>query len=195
MEHVKNTKSLGPKGMRRRCDSLQWSRIRTHPTPAASAVPPKFDPSENKVTCLRCTRGEVRATSALAPKISLLGLSPKKVGDDIAKVTSDWKGLKITNRQAQIERVPSTSALIIKALKEPPRDSKKQKNIEHSGSITFDEIVNFGRQMRHQSLAKELSGTIKEITGTAQSVDCHADGHHAHDIIDDINSGAMECPA
>lgn len=141
------------------------------------------------------------ATSALAPKIGPLGLSPKKVGDDIAKATGDWKGLRITvkltiqNRQAQIEVVPSASALIIKALKEPPRDRKKQKNIKHSGNITFDEIVSIARQMRHRSLARELSGTIKEILGTAQSVGCNVDGRHPHDIIDDINSGAVECPA
>ncbi|XP_009324661.1 PREDICTED: 60S ribosomal protein L12 [Pygoscelis adeliae] len=127
--------------------------------------------------------------------------SPKKVGDDIAKATGDWKGLRITvkltiqNRQAQIEVVPSASALIIKALKEPPRDRKKQKNIKHSGSVSFDEIVNIARQMRHRSLARELSGTIKEILGTAQSVGCSIDGRHPHDIIDDINNGAIECPA
>ena len=58
------------------------------------------------------------------------------MGDDIAKATQDWKGLKITvkltvqNRQAKIEVVPSAASLIIKALKEPPRDRKKQKNSE-----------------------------------------------------------------
>lgn len=30
------------------------------------------------------------ASSALAPKIGPLGLSPKKVGEDIAKATGDW---------------------------------------------------------------------------------------------------------
>ena len=45
---------------------------------------------------LRVTGGEVGATASLAPKIGPLGLSPKKVGDDIAKSTQDWKGLKIT---------------------------------------------------------------------------------------------------
>ncbi|XP_043751518.1 60S ribosomal protein L12-like [Cervus elaphus] len=155
---------------------------------------PKLDPNEIKVMYLRCTSGEVSATSALAPKISPLGLSPKKGGDDITKATGDWKGLRITvkliiqNRQAQIEVVPSASTLIIKALKEPPRDIKKQKNIKHSGNITFDEIVNIARQMWHRSLARELSGTIKEILGTAQSVGCNVDGRHPHDIIDDINS-------
>ncbi|KAB0376940.1 hypothetical protein FD755_011384 [Muntiacus reevesi] len=165
-------------------------------------MPPKFDPNEIKVVYLRCTGGEVGATSALAPKIGPLGLSPKKVSDDIAKATGDWKGLRRTTKgqkeaekHSQIEVVPSASALIIKALKEPPRDRKKQRNIKHSGNITFDEIVNIARQMRHRSLARELSGTIKEILGTAQSVGCNVDGRHPHDIIDDINSAAVECPA
>uniref|UniRef100_A0A673K4P3 Large ribosomal subunit protein uL11 n=1 Tax=Sinocyclocheilus rhinocerous TaxID=307959 RepID=A0A673K4P3_9TELE len=163
--------------------------------------PPTF---RNKMTphlYMRCTGGEVGATSSLAPKIGPLGLSPKKVGDDIAKATGDWKGLRITvkltiqNRQAAIEVVPSASALIIKALKEPPRDRKKVKNIKHSGSVTFDEIINVARVMRPRSIARELSGTIKEILGTAQSVGCTIDGRPPHDVIDDINSGKIECPA
>ncbi|CAD7669664.1 unnamed protein product [Nyctereutes procyonoides] len=91
---------------------------------------------------LRCTSGEVRTMPALAPKIGHLGLSPDKIGDDIAKATVDWKGLRMTvkltiqNRQAWIEVVPSASALIIKALKELPTDRKKQKNIKYSGNIT-----------------------------------------------------------
>ncbi|KAK2111284.1 60S ribosomal protein L12 [Saguinus oedipus] len=154
---------------------------------------PKFDPNEIKVIYLRCTGGEVGATSALAPKIGPLGLSPKKVGDDIAKATGNWKGLRITvkltiqNRQAQIEVVPSASALIIKALKEPPKIERNRK--------TLNTIVNIAPQMWHQSLARELSGTIKKILGTAQSVSCNVDGRHPHDIIDDINSGAVQCPA
>jgi large subunit ribosomal protein L12e len=31
--------------------------------------------------------------------------------------------------------------LVIKALKEPPRDRKKEKNIKHTGNVSFDEIV------------------------------------------------------
>jgi large subunit ribosomal protein L12e len=53
-------------------------------------MPPKFDPNEVKVIHLRATGGEVGASSALAPKIGPLGLSPKKVGEDIAKATGDW---------------------------------------------------------------------------------------------------------
>ena len=102
--------------------------------PADLAMPPKFDPNEIKVVYVRCTGGEVGAVSSLAPKVGPLGLSPKKVGDDIAKATQAWKGLKLTvklnvqNRQAKVEVAPSAAALIIKALKEPSRDRKKVKN-------------------------------------------------------------------
>ncbi|CAH1117361.1 unnamed protein product [Phaedon cochleariae] len=163
-------------------------------------MPPKFDPSEVKYVYLRCVGGEVGATSSLAPKIGPLGLSPKKVGDDIAKGTADWKGLKITvqlkiqNRQATISVVPSAASLIIKALKEPPRDRKKQKNIKHNGNISFDDILSIARQMRPRSMAKNLSGTVKEVLGTAQSVGCTIDGKNAHDLIDEVKDGSLEVP-
>ena len=163
-------------------------------------MPPKIDPSEVKIVTLRCTGGEVGATSALAPKIGPLGLSPKKVGDDIAKATGNWKGLRVTvrltvqNRQAAIEVVPSASALLIQALKEPPRDRKKVKNIKHGGSVAFEDVVNIARVMRPRSCARQLSGTVREILGTAQSVGCVVDGRPPHDVIEDIRSGRIECP-
>ncbi len=116
--------------------------------------------------------------------------SPKKVGEDIAKGTQDWKGLKITvqltiqNRQAAVSVVPSASSLVIKALKEPPRDRKKQKNsnktimiicfnvltlifvVKHNGNITFDEVIAIARIMRTRSQSRYLIGTVKEILGT-----------------------------
>jgi large subunit ribosomal protein L12e len=126
-------------------------------------MPPKFDPTEVKIVVLRAVGGESAPASTLAPKIGPLGLSPKKVGDDIQKATKDWKGLKvrahcptyirsqkascslatcarnlcpclvlqvtvkltIQNRIATVSVVPSASSLVMKALKEPPRDRKK----------------------------------------------------------------------
>ena len=163
-------------------------------------MPPKFDPCEVKLVYLRCVGGEVGATSSLAPKIGPLGLSPKKVGDDIAKATCDWKGLKITvcltiqNRQAAISVVPSAASLLIKALKESPRDRKKQKNIKHNGNITLDDVMSIARTMRPRSMARSMEGTCKEILGTAQSVGCTVDGKLPHDLIIDINNGSIEIP-
>ena len=114
---------------------------------------PQFNPNKIKVIYLSCPRGKAGAVSVLAPKMGPLSLSPKKVGDDITKATGDWKGLRMTakltvqNRQAQMEMVPSPSALMRRALQELPRDRKK--NIKHSGNITLDEIVNIAPQMQY----------------------------------------------
>ncbi len=95
---------------------------------SASAALGRAACNPNGVSCA----GEVGAASSLAPKIGPLGLSPKKVGEDIAKETAkDWKGLRITvklivqNRQAKVSVVPTAGSMVIRALKEPPRDRKK----------------------------------------------------------------------
>ncbi|KAF7495723.1 60S ribosomal protein L12 [Sarcoptes scabiei] len=163
-------------------------------------MPPKIDPNEIKIVYLRAVGGEVGATSSLAPKIGPLGLSPKKVGDDIAKATADWKGLKITckliiqNRQAQIEVVPSAASLLIKALKEPPRDRKKVKNIKHNGNLSLDEIIKIARTMRPRSMARKLEGTVKEILGTAVSVGCTVENENPQDIITKIKENEIQIP-
>ncbi|KAJ3184442.1 60S ribosomal protein L12 [Gaertneriomyces sp. JEL0708] len=163
-------------------------------------MPPKFDPNSVSYVVLRATGGEVAGGSALAPKIGPLGLSPKKVGEDIAKATKDWKGLRITvrlviqNRQAAVEVLPSASSLVIKALKEPARDRKKEKNIKHTGNITLDQVIEIARKMRFKSLAKELGGTVREILGTAFSVGCTVDGQSPQDISEKVASGEIDIP-
>ena len=110
------------------------------------------------------------------------------------------KGLRVTvkltiqNRQAAVSVVPSASSLVIRALKEPPRDRKKEKNIKHSKSIPFDEIVEIARTMRgaNKSLAKELKGTVKEILGTCFSVGCQVDGKSPKDVSEEVDSGEIE---
>ncbi|KAL7751544.1 hypothetical protein RI367_003008 [Sorochytrium milnesiophthora] len=163
-------------------------------------MPPKADPNEVKIITLRVTGGEVAGGSALAPKIGPLGLSPKKIGDDIAKATQPWKGLRVTvqltvqNRQAAIDVLPSASSLVIAALKEPPRDRKKEKNIKHSGNLTLDQIIEVARTMRSKSMARTLAGTVKEILGTAFSVGCTVDGQSPRDVTDKITDGEIEIP-
>lgn len=164
-------------------------------------MPPKIDPNEVKIIYLRATGGEVGASATLAPKIGPLGLSPKKIGEDIAKATKNFKGIRVTvqltiqNRQAAVSVVPSASSLLITALKEPPRDRKKEKNIKHNGNIPFDEIVKIARELRSKSFAKELSGTVKEVLGTAQSIGARVDGKPAHVAIDAIDAGELDVPS
>ena len=79
---------------------------------------------------------------------------PSNVGDVIAKGTSGWKGLrmivKLTTQswRSQIEGVPSTSALMIRTPRAPPRDRKRQNHIkQHHENVTSDDIFNLVWQM------------------------------------------------
>ena len=163
-------------------------------------APPKGDPSQVQTLILRVAGGEAGASSSLAPKLGPLGLNPKKVGEDIAKATTQWKGLKITvkltiqNRQAAIEVVPSASSLVIKALKEPPRDRKKVKNIKHNGNIALNDLYEIARAMRSKSMAREFSGTVREILGTCRSVGCTVDGKSPEELTEAIKNNEFVCP-
>lgn len=39
-----------------------------------------------------------------------------------------------------------------------------------------------------------VSGTVREILGTCQSVGCTVDGSHPHDKIEEVKSGAITIP-
>jgi hypothetical protein len=51
-------------------------------------------------------------------------------------------------------------------------DRKKVKNIKHDGNITLDEVIEVAKKMRSRSMARKLSGTVKEMLGTARSLGC-----------------------
>jgi large subunit ribosomal protein L12e len=155
---------------------------------------------EEKIVIMKAVGGEIGSASALAPKLGPLGLSPKKVGEDIQKATMDWKGIKVTVRLSVINRVatptivPTASAMILKELKEPPRDRKKVKNVKHSGNITFDAVVNIARVLRTKSMAKKLVGTVKEVLGTAFSIGCTVNGQNPKEIQRQIDTGDIKVP-
>ncbi|XP_075672978.1 large ribosomal subunit protein uL11x-like [Castanea sativa] len=135
-------------------------------------MPPRLDPSQVVDVYARVTGGEVRAASSLALKIGPLGLSSKKIGEDTAnEIAKDWKGLRVTiklmvqNPQAKVSVGPFATVLLIKVLKEPKRDRKKTKNIKHNGKISLDNVIEIAKVMKPRFMAKDLSGTVKEILG------------------------------
>ena len=88
--------------------------------------------------------------------------------------------------------VPSAAALIIRALKEPPRDRKKVKNVTHTGKLTMDQVCEIAKIMRPKSYAAEFVGTVKEILGTCLSVGCNVEGQSPKDIQKKIDAGQIE---
>lgn len=109
----------------------------------------------------------------LSPKSSVMTLPRQLV----------TKGLRMMVKLFRTgpDLVPSAGALIMKALKELPRDRKTLSPVKIT---TFDEIVNIVQQVPHQSLAREFSGTIR---GPG---DCPVCPPQVASV-----SGAVECPA
>ena len=150
---------------------------------------------------MKVVGGEVTSAAALAPKCGPIGLPPKKVGEDIQKATSKWKGVKIEieiavkNRQCTVKVLPTASSLLIEALKEGGRNRKTQKNVQHNGNMKFDDIIKIAKTMREakKSMAVEFEGSCKEILGTAVSLGCTIDGKTPKEMTSLINDGEVKC--
>merc|ERR1740116_162871 len=164
-------------------------------------MPPKPDPEEVKYLYMKVVGGEVTSAAALAPKCGPIGLPPKKVGEDIQKATTKWKGVKIEieiavkNRQCTVRVLPTASALLIDALKEGGRNRKTQKNVQHNGNVKFDDIIKIAKTMREakKSMAVEMEGSVKEILGTCVSLGCTIDGKSPKEMTSLINEGEIKC--
>merc|ERR1712032_181776 len=134
-----------------------------------------MDPNAVHLIYMKVIGGEPAPQAALAPKCSPLGMPPKKVGEDI--------------QQATVTVMPTAAALVLQALKEPPRDRKKVKNVEHKGNLKLDDVVEIARIMRSKSYAAEFPGTVKEILGTCMSIGCTVDKKSPKDVQREIDDG------
>ncbi|KAI5185608.1 large subunit ribosomal protein L12e [Nematocida homosporus] len=152
---------------------------------------------EIKQVRLRVVGGEPAGGASLAQKVGPLGFNAKQVGENISKETKEYKGYKIgvlltiQNRQMTITPEPGTSALVLKALQEPPRDRKKVKNVQHNGSVSLAAVIEIAKKQRSKSLAKHLSGVVKEVLGSCLSVGCLVDGESPKEITRKITAGEI----
>eukprot|EP00808_Paulinella_micropora_P022532 g77960.t1 len=179
---------------------FSFGTLASHLLVTMAAAAPGGPGGDPVVIQIRCVGGVAAGGATLAPRLGPLGLSAKKVGDDIAKETMPYKGLKVTvkliiqNRQAAITVVPTASMLLIQALNEPERDRKKEKNIKHSGNLSMEQIYKVARTLRPRSRAKEFSGTVREMLGTCVSIGCTVNDTNPQDLIESIKSGELVVP-
>ncbi|GMP85034.1 hypothetical protein CsSME_00038346 [Camellia sinensis var. sinensis] len=109
---------------------------------------------------------------------------PSQVVDVYVRVAGGEIGTAITvkltvqNRQAKVSVVPSAATLVIK----------------HTGNISIDDVIEIAKVMKPRSMAKDLTGTVKEILGTCVSVGCTVDGKSPKDLQQEISDGDVEIP-
>ena len=153
---------------------------------------------EMKYITMKVVGGEPPSNAVLSAKLAPFGCNPKKAGETISKQTAEYTNIRIYAKlsiQAReiknVEVIPTCSAYIIKALKEPKRQRKKEKGavFKHTGNLTFEEIKKIANNMRPKSLAREMKGTIKEVLGSCVAVGITVDGKSPKDVQKEVDAG------
>ena len=153
---------------------------------------------EMKFVSMKVVGGEAPSNAVLSAKLSPYGCNPKKAGETILKGTKDYTNIRIyvklsiqSREIKNVEVIPTCSAYIIKALKEPKRQRKKEKGavFKHTGNLSFEEIKKIAQNMRPKSLAREMKGTVKEVLGSCVAVGITVDGKSPKDVQKEIDAG------
>ena len=102
--------------------------------------------------------------------------------------------LRVKNRVATVVVTPSVASRLIRALKEPPRDRKKVKNVKHNGNIPFAEIIKIAKESQAKSMGSDLKAVVMEVLGTAVSIGCTVDGESPIDVQNKVREGKLKVP-
>lgn len=154
--------------------------------------------TEMKQVMLKVVGGEPPSNAVLSAKLAPYGCNPKKAGEEISKNTKEYTNIRIYVRLSiqareikQVELFPTCSAYIIKDLKEPVRVRRKVKNThhKHTGNLTFEQVKAIAKKMQAKSLAREFSGTVKEVLGTCLAVGITVDGKSPKDVTAEVVNG------
>ena len=167
-------------------------------------APPKGKPAagggsdEMKFITMKVVGGEPPSNAVLSAKLAPFGCNPKKAGETISKGTQEYTNIRIyvklsiqSREIKNVEVMPTCCAYIIKALKEPKRQRKKEKGavFKHTGNLSFEQIKKIAENMRPKSLAREMKGTVKEVLGSSVAVGITVDGKSPKDVQKDIDAG------
>nr|BAS01647.1 ribosomal protein L2 [Lotharella vacuolata] len=128
--------------------------------------------------------GVITPSSVLAPKIGPLGLSTKKIGEDIAKKTKKlWNNVKVTvyllihHKTMKIKIIPSASSLIRREILKNNQDSSSKKN------ITRKQLLKISKFLTPRTYSLNFNGTIKQVLGTCSSMKVYIDGIKAKSFL------------
>jgi len=100
--------------------------------------------------------------------------------------------LKCQNRAAEIIIQPTSSALIIKELGNYERDRKKVKNVTHKGNLTLEQVKKIAKVIEEKSMAKNFTGTVKQVLGTCLSIGCTVDKQNPKEVIAKLTRGEIK---
>jgi len=159
---------------------------------------PAIADTEMKFVTLKVVGGEPPSNAILSAKLSPYGCNPKKAGEEISKQTKEYTNIRIyvklsiQSREIKaVEMLPTCSALIIKDLKEPIRQRRKNKGAvyKHTGNLTMEQVKNIAKKMKEKTLSREFKGTVKEVLGSCLAVGITVDGKNPKEVTGEVENG------
>ena len=145
--------------------------------------------------------GDKNLPPSMSQKMGALRLNGKKVGEQIAKVTKPFKGIRVfvdivvTGNQFEVFMKPGTAAYLIKEMGGYEREKKKPKIEDRTGNLPYDTILKVARLVQDEgkSQSVEFSGTVKQVLGTCLSIGYTVDGLNPKEVQQQIDSGERSC--
>ena len=169
--------------------------------PKGKGKPNPNEPVKTTIVRTFVFAGEKNLPPSMSQKMGALRLNGKKVGEEIAKKTKAFKGIRVfveihvTGNQFEIVMKPGTSALLIKEMGGYERDKKKPKIEDRTGDLPLEKVKKIAKMVEEEgkSQSKDFKGTLKQVLGTCLSIGYTVDGQNPKDLQKAIDEGTVEC--
>ena len=155
--------------------------------------------AEKKIVSVLVMGGEATAGAPLGPQLGPLGVNVLGIVNEINKVTSDFKGMRVpvkievdqeTKKFSVSVGTPTTSALVVKEAGVPKGSGKP--NTDLVGSVTFDKVLSIAKVKMGDSYAKSIKSAVKEVVGSCVSMGVKIEGKDARVFMKEIEAGKWD---
>ena len=154
---------------------------------------------EKKVISALVAGGEATAGPPLGPALGPLGVNVLAIVNEINKVTSDFKGMRVpikvevdqeTKQFSVSVGTPTTSALLAKEAGIAKGSAKP--NLEFVADITFDKLLGIARSKVSGSYAQTLRSAVREVVGSCVSMGIKVEGTDPRELMKQIEGGKWD---
>ena len=168
-------------------------------------MPPKGkgndEPPKTSIVRTFVFAGEKNLPPSMSQKMGAMRLNGKKVGEEIAKKTKSYAGIRVfveihvTGNQFEIVVKPGTCALLIKEMGGFERAKKKPKIENRTGDLPLDKVIKVAKLVEEEgrSQSKDFKGTLKQVLGSCLSIGYTVNGQDPRDVQKGIDEGTVEC--
>ena len=157
--------------------------------------------AEKKIVSVLVMGGEATAGAPLGPQLGPLGVNVLGIVNEINKVTSDFKGMRVpvkievdqeTKHFAVSVGTPTTSALVVKEAGVPKGSGKP--NTDLVGNVTFDKVLGIAKIKMGDSYAKSIKSSVKEVVGACVSMGVKVENQDPRQFMKEIEDGKWDKP-